>query len=108
MVQYIQVFTVAGSKDEASSIAEIVVEKRLVGCAQVLGPISSIYRWKEKLERAEEWLCIMKTRAELYHDLESTIRQVHSYEVPEILAVPIAEGNKSYLSWLDSEVQVNR
>lgn len=108
MVRYIQVLTVAGSKEEASTIAEIVVEKRLVGCAQVLGPILSIYRWKEKLERAEEWLCIMKTRAELYHDLESAIRQVHSYEVPEILAVPIAEGSKSYLSWLDSEVQAIR
>ena len=105
MVKYIQVITVAGSKEEASKIAETAIQKRLAACAQVLGPVSSIYRWKGKIERAEELLCIMKTRAKVYLELESIIRQVHSYNVPEILAVPIVEGNKSYLSWLDSEVK---
>ena len=105
MVNHLQVITVAGSKEEASKIAETVVQKRLAACAQILGPVSSVYRWEGKVERAEEWLCIMKTRAKLYPELESLISQVHSYDVPEILAVPIVEGSKSYLSWLNTEVK---
>ena len=105
MVEYVQVITVAGSREEAEKISQTVVEKRLAGCAQVLGPITSTYWWKGKIDKAEEWLCLIKSRSDLYEKLESTIRQVHSYEVPEILAMPIANGSRSYLDWLESELK---
>jgi periplasmic divalent cation tolerance protein len=105
MTEYIQVVTVTGGKDEADEISRIVVEKRLAGCAQVFGPITSIYWWKGKIEKAEEWLCLMKSRDDLYEKLESTIRTIHSYEVPEILALTVAKGSRSYFDWLERELR---
>jgi len=105
MPDYIQVITTAGSREEAEKISNIVVEKRLGGCVQVLGPMTSTYWWQGKIERSEEWLCIIKSRADLYDELEAAIRGVHSYEVPEILSVSVIGGSKSYLTWLESELR---
>lgn len=105
MGKYIQVITTVGKKEEAEKILQIVVEKRLAGCAQVIGPITSIYWWKARIEMVEECLCLIKSRADLYQELESTICQAHSYENPEILAMPIINGSKRYLSWLESELK---
>jgi len=104
-VEYIQVITVTGSKEEADKISQVVVEKRLAGCVQVFGPTTSIYWWKGKVEKAEEWLCLIKSRTDLYEELESTIRQVHSYKVPEILTMTVTKGSKSYFDWLESELK---
>ena len=104
MLGYLQVVTVVGSKEDAERISLLVVEKRLAACSQVLGPLTSIYWWNGKIERAEEWMCIMKSRDETYQELESTIRQNHPYEIPEIQALQVARGNKSYLEWLESEL----
>ncbi len=105
MAEYLQVITVAGSKEEAERISQTVVENRLAGCGQVLGPVTSTYWWKGKIDKTEEWVCLIKSRTDLYEELERAIRQVHSYEVPEILAMPIATGSKSYLNWLESELE---
>jgi len=105
MGDYVQVVTAVGNEEEAEKISQMVVEKRLAGCAQVIGPITSFYWWKGKIERAEEWLCFIKSRADLYQELESTIRQVHSYENPEVLAIPIINGSKRYFAWLESELK---
>jgi len=105
MGDYVQVVTAVGNEAEAEKISQMVVEKRLAGCAQVIGPITSIYWWKGKIERAEEWLCLIKSRANLYQELESTIREFHSYENPEILVVPIINGSKRYIDWLESELK---
>jgi periplasmic divalent cation tolerance protein len=102
--EYIQVVTTTETRTDAQRIAIAVVEKRLAGCAQVLGPITSTYWWKEKVETAEEWLCVVKSRTDLYGELEKAIRGIHPYEVPEILAIPVVKGSKSYLEWLDSEI----
>jgi periplasmic divalent cation tolerance protein len=107
MSDYIQVFTTTEKKEEANRIAKEVVEKRMAACAQVIGPIESTYWWKEEIEKAEEWLCLMKSRSDLYQQLEEAIREVHPYEVPEIVSVPITAGNPSYLEWLDTEVRSN-
>lgn len=104
MGKFIQVLTSAGTKEDAQKIAQSVVEKRLAGCAQVIGPITSTYLWEGKLETAEEWLCIIKSRKDLYKELEKAIQQIHPYKVPEILAVPVVEGSQSYLEWLDGEL----
>ncbi len=104
MTEYIQVFTTTGTGDDAQRIARLLVERHLAACVQIVGPITSVYRWEGKIERAEEWLCIAKSRLELFGELEQAIRQIHPYQVPEILAVPVSAGSSDYLAWVDSVV----
>ncbi|MEM1538301.1 MAG: divalent-cation tolerance protein CutA [Candidatus Nezhaarchaeales archaeon] len=101
MTEYIQVVVTTSSKEEAERIVRTTLEKRLVGCAQIIGPVTSTYWWQGRIEVAEEWLCLMKSRLDLYQDLEATIHSLHSYQVPEILAIPVATGSSKYLKWLD-------
>ena len=105
MKRTIQVITTTETKADAQAIASAVVEQRLAGCVQVIGPIASTYWWERKIETAEEWLCVIKSREDLYEQLEKAIQEVHPYEVPEILATPVTRGSKSYLAWLDSELR---
>ena len=104
MSEYLQVSTVTGSHEEALKISETLVEKRLAGCVQILGPVTSLYWWKGRIEKAQEWLCLIKTLESSFEELKSAIQEVHSYEVPEILAVPVTRGNEKYLHWLQHEV----
>src|SRR5271167_4308627 len=103
MPTYIQVVTTTALREEAERIARELVEARLAACVQILGPITSIYRWQGKIETAEEWQCWAKTRHELFARAEEAIRRNHPYEVPEIVAVRVVEGSARYLSWLDTE-----
>jgi len=103
MRECIQVTTTAEKREDANRMARALVEKRLAACVQVLGPIRSTYWWKGKIEEAEEWLCLMKTRKDAYGELEKELKAIHPYEVPEITAVPIAEGMDSYLKWIEEE-----
>ena len=105
MAEYIQVSTTTDKKEAAQKVARGVVEKRLAACAQIVGPITSSYWWKDNIEEEEEWLVVMKTRNDLYQELEKAIKDIHSYDVPEILALPVIAGNQAYLDWLDSEVK---
>jgi len=105
MIDYIQVLTTTERREDAERIGRALVEKRLAACAQVAGPITSTYRWQGKIETAEEWQCWAKSRRDLYQQIERTIRQLHPYEVPEILAMPIAAGSADYLAWLDAETR---
>jgi len=104
MKSYIQITTTTQTKEQAQTIAEHLVETRLAACVQITGPITSIYRWKGKVENAQEWLCMIKTREDLFDDVEAAIKKMHSYETPEIIAVPIIKGSKEYLIWLDDEL----
>ncbi|MGO8747303.1 MAG: divalent-cation tolerance protein CutA [Thermoguttaceae bacterium] len=105
MPQYIQVLTTTGRNDDAERIATMLVDERLAACVQVLGPIGSTYRWKNEIENAQEWLCLIKTRMDLYAEVEKAIRAAHPYEEPEIVAVPIVTGSASYLAWIEKEVR---
>ena len=100
MPDFIQVVTTAASKEQAARIAQHLLDRRLAGCVQVSGPISSSNWWQGKLETAEEWYCIIKTTAARYPEVEAAIRTVHQYDVPEILAFPVVFGSKNYLDWL--------
>jgi len=106
MPEHIQVLTTTASREDAERIARVLVEERLAACVQVLGPISSTYRWQGAIETSQEWLCLAKSRRNLYEAIEKAIRGVHPYQVPEILAVPIVAGSADYLAWLDQEVKV--
>ena len=105
MTGYVQVVTTTNTKDDAQRIAGAIVEQRLAGCVQVIGPIMSTYWWEGKVETAEEWLCLIKSTGSVYSQLEKAIRDVHPYEVPEILAVPVAAGSQRYLDWLGGEIR---
>jgi periplasmic divalent cation tolerance protein len=106
MTDYIQVVTTVERREDAEKIARLLVDRRLAGCVQIVGPITSVYRWQGKVETAEEWQCLAKTRRELFEKVETAIRQVHPYEVPEIIAVPITAGSADYLAWLDEAVTI--
>jgi periplasmic divalent cation tolerance protein len=105
MGRYIQVSTSVEKKEDADRIAKILVETRMAACVQVIGPIRSTYWWKGKVEEASEWLCVMKTRKDLYSDLEASLKAVHPYEVPEIVAVPLTKGSEAYLRWIEEETK---
>ena len=105
MNSYIQVTTTTETREEAQKIARCLVEQKLAACAQISRPITSIYRWKGKVETAKEWLCLIKTQKALYEELEKAIISLHSYETPEIIAVPIIKGSRDYLSWLQNETE---
>ncbi len=103
MTAFLIVRTSLDSKDAAQKIAESMVKERLAACCWVSGPIQSTYWWQGKLEQAEEWVCEFKTRKELYAELEQAIKAIHSYDEPEVVAIPVVEGSRSYLDWIVHE-----
>jgi periplasmic divalent cation tolerance protein len=96
----LQVLTTVGSEQEASRISEELVERRLAACVQVVGPIRSRYRWHGEIQEDDEWQCVAKTVKRLYPRVEEAIRELHSYEEPEILATPVAAVSAGYLKWV--------
>ncbi|WP_376794048.1 divalent-cation tolerance protein CutA [Thermogemmatispora sp.] len=103
MAEFLEVRTTIDSEEGAREIARQLVEQRLAACVQISGPIQSVYWWQGQIEQAQEWLCSAKTRADLYGAVEQAIRAVHSYEEPEIVAVPLVAGSEGYLRWLAAE-----
>jgi periplasmic divalent cation tolerance protein len=101
-VQYQMVMTTTGSEEEARQIAALAVDTKMAACAQI-EPIHSVYRWKGKVESAPEWRVTIKTIGAKVAPLMELIRSHHSYEVPEIIAVPILDGLPAYLQWIDTE-----
>lgn len=104
MTEHLQVLTTIDSEAAAERIAAALVERRLAACVQVVGPISSTYRWQGEVERAREWMCVAKTTAERYPEAEAAIRELHSYEEPEIVATPIVAGSAGYLAWVSESL----
>ena len=104
MPGYIKVMTTLEHKADAKKIAQSLVKKRLAACVQILGPLTSYFHWQGNLDSASEYLCLIKSRDDLFAELESEITNLHPYEVPEIIAMPIIKGNKDYLSWLAAEL----
>jgi periplasmic divalent cation tolerance protein len=102
-VNPIQVTTTVDSREAAATIARGAVEARLAACAQVCGPITSVYHWQGAIETAEEWTVAFKTTTERYAALEAHVKQHHSYDLPEIVAVALT-GSDAYLDWVRAEV----
>lgn len=103
--EHVQVLTTTGSEEEAKRLAALLVERRLAACVQVLGPITSRYRWRGEVEEEREWQCVAKTEMARYAEVEAAIRAAHSYEEPEIVALPILAGSRGYLDWVSESVK---
>ena len=102
---YVVVVTSFADRETAERVAEALVNERLAACAQVLGPQHSVYRWKEQLERATEWRVELKTAAARLTALERRLLELHPYDVPECIALPIVHGSDAYLRWLAEETE---
>ncbi len=100
MSESIVVLVTCGSEEEAVKIANALVDERLAACVNLISPLRSIYRWEGKIWDEKEWLLVIKTRKERFKEIEATVKALHSYSVPEIIALPIIEGSSSYLEWL--------
>jgi periplasmic divalent cation tolerance protein len=98
----IVVLITAGSEEEGHKIAKLLVKERKAACVNIVPGVDSLFRWKGKLDSARESLLLVKTRASLFSEIISLVKETHSYEVPEIIALPIIGGSEEYLKWLDS------
>ena len=99
---YIIVLVTTATKQEAEKITQHLLDLKLIACGNIIGPVASIFRWSGKMEKVEEYLTIMKSRRDLFGKITEEVKALHSYEVPEILALPVTEGSKGYLDWLVS------
>jgi len=104
MTGFIQVMVTTETEEQARAIAHSLVGKKLAACVQMVGSVESTYRWKGKVESAREHLCLIKTRESLFPKVEAAIKALHSYETPEIVTVPVVDGSKEYLRWLDESL----
>jgi periplasmic divalent cation tolerance protein len=99
------VYVTVANKPEAEKIAQTLLQERLIACANIIGSVSSHFHWEGKIDCVEEFLMIMKSRACLFGELEQRVKALHSYEVPEIIAVPISDGSNAYFDWIASALK---
>jgi periplasmic divalent cation tolerance protein len=99
------VFVSCGSEEEALNIGCALVEERLAACANMVSPVRSIYRWEGKICDEKEWLLVIKTRQSLFEELSRRVKALHSYSVPEIIALPITGGTPPYLNWIEENTK---
>lgn len=105
MTEFIQITTTTGTRHDAEQIASELVSRRLAGCVQIAGPIASTFRWQGKVENAEEWMCTVKTSRGQMEAIQNLLREIHPYDVPEVIAIPIVGGSEAYLRWLGEQVE---
>jgi periplasmic divalent cation tolerance protein len=98
------VLTTAGSQEEARKIARALVERKLAACVNVVPQIESVYRWQGKVESATEWLLMVKTQAESFARVRDAIKELHSYELPECIMIPVEGSSGEYLNWIGENV----
>jgi len=103
MTEFIIVFITAPNEKEAAAISQTIVGERLAACINIIPSVRSIYRWQGRVEDEQEVLMIVKTKKSLFERLQERVKELHSYEVPEIIGLPLVEGGKEYLDWLGQE-----
>jgi len=102
--EFILVHTTLNSREAAEKFSKEITSAKLSACSQVEGPITSFYWWQGKLEEEQEWRCTLKTTQEAYQRLEQKIKEVHPYDTPEIIVIPILRGSKDYLNWVEANI----
>ena len=98
------ILSTCGSREQAIRIARTLVDKQMAACVNIVGPVESIYRWKHKVETAQEYLLLVKTTAENFERLSAEIRRLHTYQLPEILEFKVESGLEAYLDWIADSV----
>jgi len=101
----IVVFITTATEEEARRIANLLLSQRKAACVNIVPMINSLFWWQDKLDSAQESLLIVKTKASVLNEIVSLVREIHSYDIPEIIALPIIGGNRDYLEWIDKEVK---
>jgi periplasmic divalent cation tolerance protein len=101
MVDAIVALVTCGSEEEATKIANLLVEEHLAACVNIIPSVRSLYRWEGKIWDEREWILIIKTQKKRFEELEKKVKSLHSYSVPEIIGLPVVEGSASYLKWLE-------
>jgi periplasmic divalent cation tolerance protein len=104
MDEFLVVYVTVGSPEEGERLAHALVEERLAACVNRVGPVRSVYRWQGQIEQNDEELLIIKTKRALFERLKTRVQELHSYSVPEIIALPILEGSEPYLKWLKEQL----
>jgi periplasmic divalent cation tolerance protein len=104
MEEFIVIFVTAGSPVEAERLSRTLVEERLAACVNRIKSVKSVYRWQGDVEESEEELLLIKSRKDLFASVEKRVRELHSYSVPEVIALPIIKGSQAYLHWLDEQL----
>ena len=105
MSNHVVIYITAGSMSEAKKIGHALVEEKLAACSNIISPINSIYNWQGKICDDKEALMILKTKKKLFKQIVKKVEELHSYDVPEIIAMPIIEGSSKYLSWVNEETK---
>ena len=103
--EYIVVLITTGSQEEARRIGDALIAQRTAACVNIVSQISSLFWWEGKVEDDKESLLLVKTRAELFPEVVDTVKSVHSYDVPEVIALPIVKGSQDYLNWIGKETE---
>ncbi|MDH5390545.1 MAG: divalent-cation tolerance protein CutA [Candidatus Bathyarchaeota archaeon] len=104
-MSYVVVIITTPNKEEAVKIVRSLLKERLIACANILGPVSSLFWWQGKIDEENEFLVFMKSHKNLFERLSERVTEIHSYDVPEIIALPIIEGSPPYLDWLRASLQ---
>jgi periplasmic divalent cation tolerance protein len=104
MTDKVVVLTTCDSQDQAGRLARHLIEHRLAACVNILPAARSVYRWKDQIEEAEELVLVIKSRRDVFEKVREAIAHLHTYEVPEVIALPVVDGSEAYLSWLDREL----
>ena len=104
-MSYLIVFMTASNKEEAEKIVRALLEEKLIACANIIEPVSSFFWWQGRIDSENEALAIMKTSERLFEKLHKRVTALHSYDVPEVLAIPVVAGSPSYLDWLKASLE---
>jgi periplasmic divalent cation tolerance protein len=104
MTDKIVVLTTCDSEKQAEKLAHTLVDQHLAACVNILPKARSIYRWEGKIEDSAEWLLLIKSRRDLFIALRTEIQKMHTYELPEVIAIPVVDGSEAYLGWLDGQL----
>lgn len=105
-IEHVQVTTTVGTKEQAEALANSAVSSRLAACVQIQGPVSSTYWWDGEVQQEEEWVCVAKTSSDAAPKLIEHLSDLHPYDNPELIVLPIVGGSDEYLEWIGDEVSV--
>lgn len=103
--EFIQVLVSCESAKQAKTMVDSLLNDQIIACAQIMPTIESFYRWQGQIERAEESLLLLKTRADQFAAIEKKIKSLHNYKVPEIIAIPLVDGSTGYLNWINEQIK---